>query len=60
MTLGTRIKEHRTKAKLSQEKVAELVGGHILTHQGSPTIAQERDKRPKYDQTAETINDLNS
>ena len=26
MTLGTRIKEHRTKAKLSQEKVAELVG----------------------------------
>ena len=26
MTLGTRIKEHRTRAKLSQEKVAELVG----------------------------------
>ena len=26
MTLGSRIKEHRTRAKLSQEKVAELVG----------------------------------
>ena len=26
MTLGTRIKEYRLKAKLSQEKVAELVG----------------------------------
>ena len=45
---------------LGKKKVAELVGGHILTHQGSPTIAQESDKRPKYDQTAETINDLNS
>lgn len=26
MTIGTRIKEYRTKSKLSQEKVAELVG----------------------------------
>ena len=26
MTLGTRIKEYRLKAKLSQERVAELVG----------------------------------
>ena len=26
MTLGTRIKEHRTRSRLSQEKVAELVG----------------------------------
>ena len=26
MTLGTRIKEYRMKSRLSQEKVAELVG----------------------------------
>ena len=45
---------------LGKAKVAELVGGHILTHTGSPTVAQESDKRPKYDQAAETLNDLNN
>ena len=33
---------------LGKKKVAELVGGHILTHTGAPTIAPETDKRPVY------------
>lgn len=45
---------------LGKKKVAELVGGHILTHTGSPTVAHESDKRPKYDQAAETLKDLNN
>jgi hypothetical protein len=45
---------------LGKKKVAELVGSQILTHTGSPTIAPASDKRPVYDQTAETLKDLNS
>lgn len=45
---------------LGKKKVAELVGGHILTQTGSPTIAPETDKRPRYDQAAEIVNDLNN
>ena len=33
---------------LGKKKVAELVGGQILTHTGAPTIAPETDKRPAY------------
>lgn len=33
---------------LGKKKVAELVGGHILTQTGAPTIAPETDKRPAY------------
>lgn len=33
---------------LGKKKVAELVGGHILTNTGAPTIAHESDKRPAY------------
>jgi hypothetical protein len=44
---------------LGKKRVAELVGGQILTYTGAPTVAPESDKRPKYDQAAETIKDLN-
>lgn len=33
---------------LGKKKVAEVVGGQILTHTGAPTIAPETDKRPVY------------
>ena len=33
---------------LGKKKVAELVGGQILTHTGAPTIAPKTDKRPAY------------
>lgn len=33
---------------IGKKQVAELVGGHILTHTGAPTIANENDKRPAY------------
>ena len=33
---------------IGKKKVAELVGGQILTHTGAPTIAPETDKRPAY------------
>jgi hypothetical protein len=33
---------------LGKKKVAELVGGQILSHTGAPTIALETDKRPVY------------
>jgi hypothetical protein len=33
---------------LGKKRVAELVGGQILTHTGAPTIAPETDKRPAY------------
>lgn len=45
---------------LGKKKVQELVGGHIVNHTGSPTIAPESDKRPVYDPSAETLKDLNS
>lgn len=43
---------------LGKKKVAEIVGGHILTHTGAPTIAPETDKRPVYDRLAEAKNDF--
>ena len=45
---------------LGKKRVAELLGGQILTHTGSPTVAPETDKRPRYDQAAETLNELNT
>lgn len=45
---------------LGKKKVGELLSGQILTHTGAPTVAPESDKRPKYDQAAETLADLNS
>ena len=44
---------------LGKKKVGELLGGQILTHTGAPTVVPESDKRPKYDQAAETLADLN-
>ena len=43
---------------LGKKKVAELVGGQILSYQGSPTIAPETDKRPVYDRLAEAQKDF--
>jgi hypothetical protein len=45
---------------LGKKKCAELLGGQILAYTGSPTIAPETDKRPVYDQAAETLKDLNN
>lgn len=45
---------------LGKKKVSELLSGHILTHTGSPTIAPESDKRPKYDRLAEAQSDFES
>ena len=33
---------------IGKKKVAELLGGQILTHNGAPTIANEKDRRPAY------------
>ena len=41
---------------LGKKKVAELVGGQILTHTGAPTIALETDKRPVYNPADEFDN----
>jgi hypothetical protein len=43
---------------LGKKKVAELVGGQILSYTGAPTIAPETDKRPVYDRLAEAKNDF--
>lgn len=43
---------------LGKKRVAELVGGRILTHTGAPTIAHESDKRPVYDRVAEAVKDF--
>ena len=45
---------------LGKKKVAELLDGFIETKTGAPTVVPETDKRPKYDQAAETLNDLNN
>ena len=47
MTLGTRIKEHRNHAKLSQEKVAELVG-----------VSRQAVTKWESDQSAPTMDNL--
>lgn len=41
---------------LGKKKVAELVGGQILTHTGAPTVAPESDKRPAYNPADEFEN----
>ena len=43
---------------LGKKKVAELVGGQILSYTGSPTIAPASDKRPVYDRLAEAQKDF--
>jgi hypothetical protein len=43
---------------LGKKKVAELLGGQILNHTGSPTVAPETDKRPVYDPVAEAKKDF--
>lgn len=45
---------------IGKNKVAELLAPLIERAPGAPTIAPETDKRPKYDQAAETLKDLNS
>jgi hypothetical protein len=44
---------------IGKKKVAELLESMIETKTGAPTVVPETDKRPKYDQTAETVADLN-
>ncbi len=34
---------------IGKKKVAEILGGQILTHQGAPTVAPATDQRPAYD-----------
>lgn len=43
---------------IGKKKVAELVGNHILSNTGSPTIAPITDKRPAFDRLAEAQNDF--
>ena len=43
---------------LGKKKVAELVGGQILSYTGAPTIAPQTDKRPAYDRLAEAQKDF--
>ena len=33
---------------IGKKKVAELLSGQILSHNGAPTIATEKDRRPAY------------
>jgi hypothetical protein len=33
---------------IGKKKVAELLGGQILSRTGAPTIAEEKDRRPAY------------
>ena len=46
------------ESAIGKKKVAELVGGHILSNTGSPTIAPISDKRPVFDRLAEAQNDF--
>ena len=41
------------KALGGKKKFNELIGGYVLSVEGSPTIAPETDKRPAYDRDAE-------
>ncbi len=43
---------------IGKKKVAEVVGGHILTSTGSPTIALATDKRPVYNRLEEAQKDF--
>ena len=44
---------------IGKKEVAILLTDHIENKTGAPTVAPESDKRPKYDQAAETLKDLN-
>lgn len=41
---------------IGKKKVAELIGGQILSHAGAPTIAPESDRRPAYNPADEFEN----
>lgn len=41
---------------IGKKKVAELLGGQILTHSGAPTVALASDKRPAYSPADEFTN----
>lgn len=41
------------KALGGKKKFNELIGGHVLSQSGAPTVAPETDKRPAYDRDAE-------
>ena len=43
---------------IGKKKVAELLGGQILSHTGAPTIATEKDRRPAYN-PADDFENLN-
>ncbi len=46
------------ESAIGKKKVAELVGGQILSNAGSPTIAPITDKRPVFDRLAEAQSDF--
>lgn len=43
---------------LGKKRFAELIGGHVLRQEGSPTVAPATDKRPAYDRLAEAKGDF--
>ena len=43
---------------LGKKKVAELVGGQIISYEGSPTVALATDKRPVYNRLEEAQKDF--
>lgn len=43
---------------LGKKRFRELVGGHVLSKEGAPTIAPATDKRQAYDRTAEAKKDF--
>lgn len=44
--------------RIGKKLVAELLADHIETKTGSPTVAPETDKRPKYDRLSEAQEDF--
>ena len=47
------------KALGGKKRFNELIGGHVLSVAGSPTLAPVTDRRPAYDRDAEIARDLN-
>ena len=41
------------ESTLGKKRFAELIGGHVLRQEGSPTVAPATDKRPVYDRAEE-------
>lgn len=58
ITKTTLLSVAQLETAIGKKKVAELVGGHILSYTGSPTIAPITDKRPVYDREAEAKKDF--